>query len=471
MTITARVDAPARLGLRLARASGRTVGWIDAPSTRSQVFVNWDGSLGGRHVRDGAYQVVLVANGRAIDRAGFRLDGTPGEARRPAGREQLEAVRRRRRAARDDHPEPRRRPRLRARPLRPDRAREVHARASSAPRTATETISTHTWEFGAGPHSVGWVPATTIAARTYVLSLTTTDAAGNTLTYGSPDARVGRHPRAPVVRVMGIDAAMTQAELRARPGRRAARSRPTSPRSRRRCSRQAPSRLLTYADNLLEGVAVTSPSIVDWSTLPERAADAARARSARTGSRASTSSGSLAADGTVGYAPFVVRPADARRAPHAWPWSCRRTRGRPTTSGTRTGTAGATRWYVGFPNKSVARSRPFLRRGVPPFFYRYDQGFLHWLYWTGKKVDFLAETRPRRPLRRRSRPRLRPRRLPGTQRVRDHPRVRRDRAVSQPRWQPDLPLGEQLLLAGRRRPGRRSRGRRSGATSAARRRR
>ena len=47
MTITARVDAPARLGLRLARESGRTVGWIDPPSTRSQVFVNWDGSLGG----------------------------------------------------------------------------------------------------------------------------------------------------------------------------------------------------------------------------------------------------------------------------------------------------------------------------------------------------------------------------------------------------------------------------------------
>ena len=77
MTITARLDAPARLGLRLARTSGRPVGWIDTPSTRSQVFVNWNGPLGGRHLRDGAYQVVLVANGRAVDRAGFRLDGTP----------------------------------------------------------------------------------------------------------------------------------------------------------------------------------------------------------------------------------------------------------------------------------------------------------------------------------------------------------------------------------------------------------
>ena len=36
--------------------------------------------------------------------------------------------------------------------------------------------------------------------------------------------------------------------------------------------------------------------------------------------------------------------------------------------------------------------RPFLRRGVPPFFYRYDQGFLHWLYWNDKPVEFLSDT-------------------------------------------------------------------------------
>jgi hypothetical protein len=35
--------------------------------------------------------------------------------------------------------------------------------------------------------------------------------------------------------------------------------------------------------------------------------------------------------------------------------------------------------------------RPFLHRGVPPFFYRYDQGFLHWLYWNDKTVEFLSD--------------------------------------------------------------------------------
>ena len=100
------------------------------------------------------------------------------------------------------------------------------------------------------------------------------------------------------------------------------------------------------------------------------------------------------------------------------------------------------------PDQQVPLVRPFLRRGVPPFFYRYDQGFLHWLYWTGKTVEFLSETRPRDALRRRPREGLRPDRLPGPQRVRDDARVRRDRALPQPRRQPDLPLGEQLLLAG-----------------------
>jgi hypothetical protein len=29
---------------------------------------------------------------------------------------------------------------------------------------------------------------------------------------------------------------------------------------------------------------------------------------------------------------------------------------------------------------------------VPPFFYRYDQGFMHWLYWNDKPVEFLSDT-------------------------------------------------------------------------------
>jgi hypothetical protein len=388
MTITARVDGPARLGVRLARASGYTVGWIDAPSTRSQVFVNWDGSLGGRPVRDGAYRIVLVANGRAVDRAGFRLDGTPAaltdlrvasNSKPFAGDDALLAT------ITPNHDDVRDYARVHFRLTEPATVRLDVQRTSAV----TETVFTHTWELGAGPHSVGWVPATTIAARTYVLSLTTTDEAGNVLTYGSPDARVGRHPRAPVVRVMGIDAAMGRQSYA--PGQVGVlRVSTDEPAISTQVLKAGPDPFLTYADNLLEGVAVTSPSIVDWS----RFQNTPRTLPVEIG--ADWESGLyfvrlLAADGTVGYAPFVVRPAALgvrSRVAVILPTNTWQAYNFWDADGNGWGDT----WYAGFPNKSVAMSRPFLRRGVPPFFYRYDQGFLHWLYWTGKTVDFLAES-------------------------------------------------------------------------------
>ncbi|HEY6054377.1 MAG TPA: N,N-dimethylformamidase beta subunit family domain-containing protein, partial [Gaiellaceae bacterium] len=47
-------------------------------------------------------------------------------------------------------------------------------------------------------------------------------------------------------------------------------------------------------------------------------------------------------------------------------------------------------WYAGGWYK-VDLSRPYNNKGVPPRFYRYDLPFLHWLYWSGKRVDFLSD--------------------------------------------------------------------------------
>ena len=189
---------------------------------------------------------------------------------------------------------------------------------------------------------------------------------------------------------MGIDAAMTQAELRARPGRRAARldrracdldagaeggPRPVSSPTPTTCSRASPSRARRSSTGAASG---TRREPCPW-------------RSERTGRRACTSSGS---------SPPTARSA-TRRSSSARPRSAR-VHASPSILPTNTwqaynfwdadGNGWGDTWYAGFPNKSVALSRPFLRRGVPPFFYRYDQGFLHWLYWTGKTVDFLAES-------------------------------------------------------------------------------
>ena len=114
--------------------------------------------------------------------------------------------------------------------------------------------------------------------------------------------------------------------------------------------------------------------------------------------------------------------------------------------------------------------RPFLRRGVPPFFYRYDQGFLHWLYWTGKTVDFLAETDLDDALRRELAAAYDLIVFPGHTEYVTDPRVRRRRsgtATSAGTW---CSCRRTTSSGASRRTARCSCGRPSGATSAGRRR-
>ena len=47
-------------------------------------------------------------------------------------------------------------------------------------------------------------------------------------------------------------------------------------------------------------------------------------------------------------------------------------------------------WYAGKRLNTVRMGRAFLDRGVP-YGYRFHSGFLHWLYWTDKRVDFLSQ--------------------------------------------------------------------------------
>ena len=47
-------------------------------------------------------------------------------------------------------------------------------------------------------------------------------------------------------------------------------------------------------------------------------------------------------------------------------------------------------WYAGG-SPPVSLDRPFLNRGVPPFYRRYDLAFLRWLHQTGRAPDVIAE--------------------------------------------------------------------------------
>jgi hypothetical protein len=96
-----------------------------------------------------------------------------------------------------------------------------------------------------------------------------------------------------------------------------------------------------------------------------------------------------AADGRIGYAPFIVRPRrlGVHRVAVVLPtltWQAYNLRDDD-------GDGKADSWYARWGHKKVRLGRPFLNRGVPSYFRRYDLPFLHWLAWSGRRADFLAQ--------------------------------------------------------------------------------
>ena len=104
-----------------------------------------------------------------------------------------------------------------------------------------------------------------------------------------------------------------------------------------------------------------------------------------------------AADGRIGFAPFVVRPSrlGKHRVAVVMPtltWQAYNLR-----DGNRDGIGDS--WYAcpgkrakDCPTRNTVRlGRPFLNRGVPSRFRVYDLPFLQWLSRTGRRVDYLAQ--------------------------------------------------------------------------------
>ena len=97
-----------------------------------------------------------------------------------------------------------------------------------------------------------------------------------------------------------------------------------------------------------------------------------------------------AADGRVGFAPFVVRPRrlGEHRVAVVLPtltWQAYNLR---DEDGDGVGDS----WYADWRTKTVRLGRPYLSRGVPYNFRRYDLPLLHWLARTGRDVDVLAQS-------------------------------------------------------------------------------
>jgi hypothetical protein len=97
-----------------------------------------------------------------------------------------------------------------------------------------------------------------------------------------------------------------------------------------------------------------------------------------------------AADGRVGFAPFVLRPAylGEHRIAVVMPTMTWQAYNLRDDNGDGKGDT----WYANWTDHYARLGRPFLNRGVPYNFRRYDLAFLEWLSRSGKNVDVLADS-------------------------------------------------------------------------------
>ena len=148
--------------------------------------------------------------------------------------------------------------------------------------------------------------------------------------------------------------------------------------------RSGPERVVTLSDSTMNGVPVT----------PSCRSGELRSKGVRV--RIGAWSSGLyfarlrAADGRVGFAPFVVRPLRLGEHPVAvvlptLTWQAYNLRDED-------GDGRGDSWYADWRTKTVRLGRPFLSRGVPYNFRRYDLPFLHWLARTGRDVDVLSQS-------------------------------------------------------------------------------
>ena len=98
----------------------------------------------------------------------------------------------------------------------------------------------------------------------------------------------------------------------------------------------------------------------------------------------------VAVDGRVGFAPFVVRPKRLGRHRVAvvlptLTWQAYNLRDDDADGK-------GDSWYGNWNRRVVRLGRPYLNRGVPPYFRCYDLPFLNWLGRTRRNVDVLAQS-------------------------------------------------------------------------------
>jgi hypothetical protein len=196
----------------------------------------------------------------------------------------------------------------------------------------------------------------------------------------------GRRRKAPVVRIQGLEAGFPKRSYA--PGERADLRISTDAQSLRlQVFHYSSDVTVRGRDFKTAGTAMTGPIRVDWRAHRD---GPGLLRLVRAGN---WPSGLYflrlkAADGRVGYAPFVVRRSSPLSrvavvlSTNTWAaynlWD-------------EDGDGWGDSWYVSAANRSVDLARPFLDFGVPFRFRDWDLDFIAWLNRTGKQVDFLSD--------------------------------------------------------------------------------
>jgi hypothetical protein len=239
---------------------------------------------------------------------------------------------------------------------------------------------------GPGPHELSWRPTRDTPVGSYVMRLTVDGGKGRRRVYG------GRRPirpdraAAPVVRVLGVEAAFTK------------RSYVPEERMALRVLADTPSLSLTFLrvghgpdPNLrsdeMTGLPVGGPVKLDWT------GKRSTARTIVVQAGKHWPSGLYAArleteDGRIGFAPFVLRPKapGGKRVAVILPTNTWQAYNLYDGDGDGWGDT----WYAGG-MPPVRLDRPYRDRGVPPRFRRYDFPFVRWLEKTGREPDFYAD--------------------------------------------------------------------------------
>ena len=386
--ITAGLDRTLRVGVRLATSHGRRVGWIAPPARRRTVSIVWPGRLHGHRVHDGFYSVELVYGSHVLSQSPLQIDATPphliglsvddGSTPFAGDNRLLTTVSPNNDGFRD--------------------VVNVHFRldeAATVTMEATRTVKVpHAFwgtkvRFGRGEHVITWTPDPTLNPRTYLILLQAVDSLGNEITYGAPNAFVGRYPRGPVVRVQGIDVGFTRPNYA--PGQVGVLHIATdAPSLTLRVFQSGPEQVVTYADNQMAGTEVDeAPIQIDWQAYRDRQHQITyRIPDLKSGLYYVQLS---SPDGRVGYAPFVVRPTQlgaTSRVLVVLPTNSWQAYNFEDVDGNGYGDT----WYAGPPNRNVYLGKTYIARGQPPRFYRYDLPFLHWLYWSGKTAEFISDS-------------------------------------------------------------------------------